>query len=64
VARFFKRSRAVRVDEVVPGSTQHRMQPVAGFPLEVTAVHAVILLQVHDDGLDGLPTLEHSFVAG
>lgn len=50
--------------EVVPSSAQHRMQPVAGFPLEVTAIHAVILLQVPDDGLDRMSALEHSFVAG
>lgn len=34
------------------------MQPVTGFTLQVTAVHAVIGLEVADDRLDGLAPLE------
>jgi len=35
---------------VVSSRTQHCVQPVAHFPLEVTTIQAVILLQVTNDG--------------
>ena len=40
--------------DVVARSAQHRVQPVAGFALEVAAVHAVIGLEVGDDRLNRL----------
>ncbi len=44
--------------DVVPRCAQHRVQPVAGFALEVAAIHAVIGLEVADDRLDRLTPLQ------
>src|SRR5690606_18531130 len=52
----FKRSPGRRAAK----ASQNRLQPVAVFALQVTAVHPVICLQVSDDRLDGLASLELS----
>ena len=38
--------------QVVAGSTQHRMQRVAGLALEPATLHTVVLLHMADDRLD------------
>ena len=44
--------------DVVACRAQHGVQPVALLTLEGATVHAVIALEVADDGLDGLAPLE------
>ena len=44
------------------GRTQHRMQSVTDFTLEMTALHAVITIEVTDDRLDRLASLEQFLV--
>jgi hypothetical protein len=50
--------RAQQPAQVVAGSTQHRMQRVAGLALEPATQHTVVLLHMADDRLNRLPSLE------
>ena len=44
--------------DVVPRSAQHRMQRIAGLPLQPAPVHPVVMLQMPDGRLHRLPSLE------
>ena len=48
--------------DVVARCAQHRVQPVPDFSLEVTVIHAVIGLEVADDGFNRLAPLEQPSV--
>jgi hypothetical protein len=44
--------------QVVAGSTQYRVQRIAGLPFEPATPHTVVVLHMSDDRFDRLPSFE------